>query len=176
MKTVSLCMLILTILTLTSCGGQESEGPPSVDLHMAALKGDIETIRQHIKAGSDLNEKDQFGSTPLIIASTFGKTEVAIALIGAGADLNLRNTDGSTALITAAFFCHTKIVKALLDKGADKNIRNKMGSTALESVSGPFDNVKAYYNNIGKALGPLGLHLDYEQIKMTRPKIAEMLR
>jgi hypothetical protein len=31
------------------------------------------------------------------------------------------------------------------------------------------------YDSIGKDLGPIGLELDYEQIKMTRPKIAEII-
>jgi ankyrin repeat protein len=150
--------------------------PPKIGIHEAAVDGDIDATLQHIKFGSDLNEKDVYGSTPLIIATTFGKTEVALALIEAGADLNITNNDGSTALITAAFFCRTGIVKTLLDKGADKNLKNNYGSNALDGVIAPFDDVKGVYDYLGKILGPLGLELDYEQIKMTRPKIAEMLR
>ena len=171
MKTLATAILVITFLAITGCGGQKKPA----DIHMAALQGNLEVIQQHIKAGSDLNEKDRFGSTPLIITATFGKTEVALALIEAGADLNIKNNDGSTPLITAAFFCRTKIVEALLEKGADKSAINKAGSTALASVSSSFEDVKIYYDNIGKALGPLGLQLDYERIKMTRPKIAEML-
>ena len=116
------------------------------------------------------------GSTALITAAVFGKTEVAKALIEAGADVNSRNNDGSTSLYCAAFFCRTEIVEALLDKGADKSIRNNFGSTALESVAGPFSDVKGIYDLFSKDLGPLGLKLDYEQIEETRPVIAEMLR
>ena len=72
---------------------------------------------------------------------------MAKALIEAGADVNCQNNEGSTALHTAAFLCRTEIVEALLDNGADKNIRNNYGSTALESVSGPFENVKAIYDS-----------------------------
>jgi CubicO group peptidase (beta-lactamase class C family) len=155
---------------------QPTHMPPKIDIHEAAVDGDIDATLQHIKFGSDLNEKDVYGSTPLIIATTFGKTEVALALIVAGADLNTKNNDGSTALITAAFFCRTEIVKALLDNGADKNLKNNYGSNALDGVTAPFDDVKGVYDYFGKILGPLGLELDYEQIKMTRPIIAEMLR
>lgn len=155
---------------------QPTQMPPKIGIHEAAVDGDLEATQQHIKAGSDLNEKDVYGSTPLIIATTFGKTEVALALIEAGADLNIKNNDGSTALITAAFFCRTEIVKALLDKGADKNLRSNAGSTALDAVKAPYENVKGIYEYFGKVLGPLGLELDYERIKTTRPIIAEMLR
>ena len=177
-------MLVVTLLIVVAYGQQEHSStengqpskPPGVSPHMAALQGDIDAIRQHIQAGSDLNEKDMFGSTPLIVAVTFGKTEVARALIEAGADMNIRNNDGSTPLHIAAFFCRTEIVKALLDKGANKYLRNNFGSTALDIVATPFDDDKGIYDSLGQALGPLGLELDYEQIKMTRPRIAEMLR
>jgi ankyrin repeat protein len=97
-------------------------------------------------------------------------------LIEAGADLNFKNDEGSTPLITAAFLCRTEIVEMLLAKGADKSIRNKAGSTALESVSGPWEEVKPIYDILVGVLGPLGLQLDYERIQTTRPKIAPMLR
>ena len=151
--------------------------PPSVGLHEAALKGDLEAIRQYIEMGSDLNEKDAAGgSSPLIIAATFGRADVARALIDAGADVDHQNNEGSTALHTAALFCHTKIVEALLDKGADKQIRNNTGSTALMAVEGPFEAIKFVYDYFGEVLKPYGLELDYERIERTRPKIAEMLR
>ena len=175
MKTVSTAVLVLTLLTPLPVCGQE-DPTPSVSIHMAALQGNIEAVRQHIKAGSDLNEKDMWGSTPLIISATFGKTEVARALIEAGADLNITNNDGATALHAAAFLCRTEIVKDLLDNGANKYLRNNFGNTALESVAAPFDDVKDIYDRFAQALAPLGLELDYEQIRATRPKIAEMLR
>ena len=150
---------------------------PKMDIHAAAFMGNVEVVRQHIKAGSDLNVKEPMGgSSPLISATVFGKTKVALALIEAGADLNCINNEGSTALHSAAFFCRTEIVEALLKKGADKQIKNKAGSTALESVVAPFDKVKGIYDYISKQLGPLGFKLDYKQIELTRPKIVEMLQ
>lgn len=109
-------------------------------------------------------------------AAVFGKTEIALALIDAGADVNITNNDGSTALHTAAFFCRTEIVKALLAKGADKNLKNNAGSTALESVLAPYSAVQGIYEYFAKTYEPLGLKLDFEQLKTTRPVIAEMLK
>ena len=191
MKALTTSILAATPLTVTGSGEQEISAkekrqpsasqkapmPPCVNLQTAVFQGNLKAIRQHIKAGSDLNEKDPIGgSSPLIAAATFGKTEVARALIEAGADVNYKNNEGLTPLHTAAFHCRTGIVEALLDKGADKNLRSNAGSTALEAVAGPFDDVKDIYDYCDKVLGPLGLELDYEQIKMTRPKIAEILR
>jgi hypothetical protein len=175
MKKATTAIIVVSILIAAGCIKQENS-TPRVSLHAAALQGSIEAIQQHIQAGSDLNEKDVYGSTPLIISVTFGKTNVALALIEAGADMTISNNEGSNPLHIAAFFCRTEIVEALLEKGADINARNNAGKTALETVAGPFDDVKGIYDSIEKGLGPLGLELNYDRIKMTRPKIAEMLQ
>ena len=151
--------------------------PPKVGLHEAVIQGNLEAVWGHINAGSNLDEKDASGgSSPLITAAVFEKTEIALALIEAGADVNFRNNEGSTPLITAAFFCRTEIVEALLANGADATIKNNAGSTALESVTAPFEEVEGIYDYFAKTLGPLGLKLDLEQLKTTRPIIAEILR
>ncbi|MBT1711551.1 ankyrin repeat domain-containing protein [Fulvivirgaceae bacterium PWU5] len=174
--------------TLQSCKGPTEKAQadsttttdvaaPSVDIHTAVLTENLGALQQHIQAGSNLNEKDPFGgSSPLITASVFGKTEMASTLIEAGADLNFTNNDGSTALHTAAFFCRPEIVRMLLDKGADKTIKNKYGATPYESVAGPFAEVKDAYDMMGKMLAPMGLKLDYASIEKTRPVIADMLK
>jgi uncharacterized protein len=150
---------------------------PSVDIHTTIITNNVEALKQHIAAGSDLNEKDPFGgSSPLISAALFGKTEAAKILIEAGADINFKNNDGSTALHTASFFCRPEIVKMLLDKSADKTVKNKYGSTAYESVAGPFSDLKSTYDIMGQMLAPMGLKLDYPYIEKTRPEIAAMLK
>ncbi|MCU0438158.1 MAG: ankyrin repeat domain-containing protein [Raineya sp.] len=156
---------------------EKSATKPKVDLHTAVMKNDIESVKQHIAYGSDLNEKEPFGgSSPLIIACLFGRTEIAKLLINSKADLNLQNNDGSTPLIVAAFFCRPEIVKMLLDKNVNKNIKNKYGQTAYDSVKAPFSEVKQFYDMIGKSLEPMGLKLDYVYIEKTRPQIANTLK
>jgi NAD(P)-dependent dehydrogenase (short-subunit alcohol dehydrogenase family) len=170
-------MLDETLAEAAPSTSRSTQSRPGIGLHEAALSGNLQAVRQHIEAGADLNAKDPSGgSSPLIIAATFGRTEVATALIAAGADVNQQNNDGSTALLTAALFCHSEIVEALLAAGADKRIRSNTGPNALEVVSVPFDEIKPVYDYVGAALKPYGLVLDYERIKKTRPAIAEMLR
>ena len=184
MKTVTTTILVVTLLIGVACGEQAQSSqerrqpsePPDVGLHLAALMGNTDAIRQHIEAGSDLNEKDAYGSTPLIVAVTFGKTDVAMALIEGGADVDMPNTEGATPLGIAAVFCRTEIVGALLDRGADPYLRDNGGKTPQDAVAAPFEDVQGIYDVIAQGLAPLGLQLDYERIRVTRPRIAEMLR
>jgi hypothetical protein len=49
-------------VVLVGCG-------PSVDIWTAADKGNIEAVKQHIAAGTDLDAKMQGGHTPLLYAT-----------------------------------------------------------------------------------------------------------
>ena len=169
--------LTVPAIALALFAGCSKPMPPEISLHDAALRGDVQAIRQHIRAGSDLDEREPGqGTSPLIVAAAFDQVEAAKALIQGGADLNLKNNDGATALMTAAFFGRTEIVKALLAAGADKNARNNAGATALQAVEVPFEQVKSIYDMLRTQLGPAGLTLDYDQIQAERPRIAALLR
>jgi uncharacterized protein len=185
-KLVKNLTFILIVFSMNmSCNTQAQKGEsksgeaeaPSVDIHTAVVTENYKALNQHIAAGSNINEKDPYGgSSPLISAAVFGKTEAAKILLDAGADINFQNNDGSTALHTAAFFCRPEIVKMLLEKGADKTIKNKFNATAYESVIAPYADVKSTYEMMDKMLGPMGLKLDYDYIEKTRPEIATMLK
>ena len=164
--------------TQTTTGKTETNAEkPAMDLQTAVLYGDLQVVKQHIQADTDLNVKDPMsGSTPLITAATFDKTEIANALIDAGADLSIKNNDGATALHVAAFFCRVEIVQKLLDAGADKTLQNNFGATPRESVMGSFREIKPIYELMQSQLGPFGLELNMEELEKTRPVIAMMLQ
>jgi len=156
---------------------QTTQPQQIMNIHAAVISGDLKAVKRLIKSGTDVDEPEPAGgSSPLISAIVFGKTDIALTLIDAGADVNFRNYEGSTPLHTAAFFCRTNVVKVLLQNGADKSITNNAGSTAIQSVAGPFETVKGIYDYFSKVYAPLGLKLDYDRIKATRPIITEMLK
>lgn len=181
---------IIVLCAFVSCDNQSSHSratpstnkssdvkPPETDIHTAVVTENHDALKQHIAAGTNLDERDPFGgSSPLISAAVFGKPEAARLLIDAGADVNFQNNDGSTALHTAAFFCRPEIVKMLLENGADKTLQNSYGATPLDGVAGPFEETKNAYDMMGKMLGPMGLKLDYTYLKKTRPEIAALLK
>ena len=150
---------------------------PEMDIQMAIMSGNLAVVKQHIEAGTDLDKKDAMsGSTPLITASSFGKTDIAKALIDGGADLSRKNNDGSNALHVAAFFCRIEIVQLLIDADVDKTVQNNYGATARESVMGPWEEIKPIYEMLQQQLGPLGLEFDLKEIEKSRPVIAMMLQ
>ena len=173
---------VMLLIVVSGCGKSEESSvqappePPAVGLNEAVLVGNIAAISQHITAGSNLDEKDAYGSTPLIVTATFGVTEAAKTLIDGGADLHVPNNEGSTPLHIAALLCYTDVVKALVEAGVDRERKNGTGHTAYDTVAGPFADIKPFYDGLGAALGPLGLKLDYKYIEATRPVIAGMLK
>jgi hypothetical protein len=180
----SLYYLIIVAIIMPACAqsnGKSETGngveKPEMDIHAAVIAGNLEVVKHHIEAGTDIDKKEPMsGSTPLITATTFDKTAIAKALIDAGADLTIQNNDGSTALHVAAFFCRVEIVQLLLDKNVDKDIRNNYGATPRESVTADFKDMKPVYGMMQEQLGPLGLKLDMDELKKTRPVIAMMLQ
>ena len=69
-------LLLTTIaaVVLVGCGPPE---PPEVSIHDAAKKGNIEAVKQHLAAGTDVNALDDDGGTPLALAIRSGNTETA---------------------------------------------------------------------------------------------------
>ncbi|WP_297095478.1 ankyrin repeat domain-containing protein [uncultured Draconibacterium sp.] len=187
---VNFALILLVLLAACSNSGsnksvssenaakvKSSVEKPNVDLHTAIMSGNLEAVKQHIEAGTDINKKEQMsGSTPLIAAVSFNKTAIAKALIDAGADLNLKNNDGSTALHSAAFFCHLEIVQMLIDAKADKTLKNNYGATARESVLAPFADMKPIYQMMQQQLEPLGIKIDLAEVEKNRPVVAMMLQ
>ena len=188
-QTLKLFILSITIILSTNSCTQSDHKPtsntkttsqhntPTINIHNAVLSGNLEVVKQHIKAKTNINEKEAMsGSTPLISAATFGKNDIVKVLIDADANLNLKNNDGATALHTAAFFCRIEIVKMLIDAQADKTIKNNFGATPRESVMGSFSDVKPIYVMLQQQLAPLGLKFNMDDIEKSRPIIAKMLQ
>jgi len=154
---------------------------PDSSLFEAAVAGNLEAVKQHIAAGTDLNQIDPNpdGSKGGVLnaAAALGYTEVAIALIEGGADVNQKDKEGATPLHTAALFCYPEIVQALLNNGADKTIKDNDGQTALEMVEFPWEIAKGIYELLdGIIFKPFGKPLDHNRIQKTRPQVAAIIR
>ena len=121
-------LLLTTIaaVVLVGCG-------PSMSIHDAADKGNIEAVKQHLDSGRDVNAKDQKGKTPLHRAASEGHKEIVELLIAKGANVNVnaKNEFGSTPLHVAAFQGHKEIAELLIPNGADVSAKDKYEQTPL---------------------------------------------
>ena len=92
---------------------------PDIQLHEAAYYGNIEAVKKHLAAGTDVNLKDVFGNSPLHDAVANGQKEIVELLIAAGADVNAQRDDGETPLDRAIQRKQTELA-GLLRKHGDK--------------------------------------------------------
>lgn len=122
------CMLVVLMLTAAasvSVLAQESQ------LHAAARKGDIETIRALLGKGAAIDARDANGATPLLVATHSNQVDAARVLIQAGADVNAKDGIHDSPYLYAGARGHDEILKMTLAHGADLKSTNRYGGTAL---------------------------------------------
>ena len=149
-------LLLTTIaaVVLVGCATTQQPEPPSVKAsganrklaewfkmtrHLnsdAAALGNIEAVKQHIAAGTDVNAVPKTGYPPLHEAAGWGHKEVVELLIAKGTDVNAKNKDGWTPLHHAAINGRKEIAELLIANGADVNAGDKRGRTPLDWAVG----------------------------------------
>jgi ankyrin repeat protein len=76
-------------------------------------------VRALIELGADVNQANDYGTTPLYTAAEKGHEAIVRALIDFGADVNKANNNGWTPLYMAARDrFHHSVIKILTDAGA----------------------------------------------------------
>ncbi len=110
---------------------QFSPTPPPI----AANGGQLEMSRWLLENGSDINERDNDGYSPLILAACGGNIELVKFFLDHGASLQERNENGDTALLLAAYCGHVDLVAWLLQNGSSLDERNKTGMGLLVSAA-----------------------------------------
>jgi len=125
-------LLLTTIaaVVLVGCGESQQSAPspetkpepptakaPDISIHEAAEEGNIEVVKQHMAAGTDVNAKIEGGGTPLHIATHLGHKEIAELLIAKGADVNAKIEDGKTPLDLAIHIKRTETADLLRKHG-----------------------------------------------------------
>ncbi|TGZ46633.1 Uncharacterized protein DBV15_04030 [Temnothorax longispinosus] len=95
------------------------------DDNLVGLQNFLENKRVQV------DDRDENGSTALILAATKGKIHFVREIINHGADVNAEDADNWTALLCAAKEGYTEICLELLEHGADLEHRDMGGWTAL---------------------------------------------
>ena len=115
-------------ILLTTIAAVLVVGCGRVDIHKAAELGNIEVVKQHIAAGTDVNAKDDWGGTPLHYAAIEGRSEIVELLIAKGADVNAKSSDGGTPLDWAEETGFNKETADLLRKHGATTTKPKVTS------------------------------------------------
>jgi ankyrin repeat protein len=98
----------------------------------AAFVGDIEDVKQHLTASSDVNKRDEEGATPLHYAVSEGHQEIVKLLIKKGADVHAKDKDGWIPLLYATAEGQEEVVDLLIAAGTDVNTKDGDGDTSLD--------------------------------------------
>lgn len=96
-----------------------------------ARSGTVSEVKELMKQDPDIiNQTNENGFSPLILACYRGNVEVAEFLIDHVKDVNYKSREG-TALAGLSVKYNKKLVEDLLKKNADPNIADATGSTPL---------------------------------------------
>ena len=153
---------------------EEEVKEPASNIWESAKKGYIESIKQHIAYGTDLDSKGSSrNETALIIASCQGHFEIVELLINNDVSLDIQNDEGVTAQFCAVFFGQTEIVQLLKDAGADPNIIMNQDLTAMDLVSVEWGSDRESAVKFYKL--KYQVSFDIEDIKSAHPLIMDIL-
>ena len=113
--------LLITIAAVVVVGCSKPP-PPDISIHDAAKKGNIEAVKQHLAAGTDVNAAIKWN--PLHYAAGEGHKGIAELLIAKGANVNAKIVSGlfqgQTPLDVAEKAEHTEIADLLRKHGGKK--------------------------------------------------------
>jgi uncharacterized protein len=101
-------------------------------LHYYSKTGNVQGIQDALAGGAKVDQPNDRGETPLMVAAFSGQAQVIDHLCRNGADINARSPYGATALIYAAYYGQLDSTKALLKYNPDKTIKDKFNNTALD--------------------------------------------
>lgn len=97
----------------------------------AYLNNNLETIKDALRNGANLEAKNNEGDTPLSVAAACCTSDIVKLLLENHANIEARDKFGETPLFWAAYEGKTDNVKVLLDNHADTEAKNKDGLTPL---------------------------------------------
>ncbi|NEJ83518.1 hypothetical protein GR268_44460, partial [Rhizobium leguminosarum] len=101
-------------------------------LGLAIHNQDYKVVKQLLKAGADINFRDNEGRTYLHLAVKNNQFAIFQALVDAGANVNAKDNYGNTPLHVVASNSHWHFVVLLLEAGSDLQATDNNGYTPLD--------------------------------------------
>jgi uncharacterized protein len=107
----------------------------SAALLAAATSGDADAAAIALRQGADLETKDGGGRTPLILAVTHDRVEVARVLVALGADPDAQDAQQDSAWLVTGVTGSVAMLEALLPAKPDLRLRNRFGGVSVIPAS-----------------------------------------
>lgn len=126
---------IAQVLRAALDADKPSKGLANRRLLAAAERGDATAAAVAIRAGADLETRDERGRTPLLLAVTKDRLEVARLLVYLGADPDALDDQHDTPWLVTGVTGSVDLLEVLLPAGPDLTIRNRFGGTSLIPAS-----------------------------------------
>ena len=101
----------------------------------AARNGDADAAAIALRQGADLETKDGNGRTPLILAVTHDRVDVARVLVALGADPDTQDAQQDSAWLVTGVTGSVAMLEALLPANPDLTLRNRFGGVSLIPAS-----------------------------------------
>ncbi len=120
------------LITMTTA---EPPARPDDALLAAAREGDVDAVAVALRAGADLEARDDHDRTALLLASTFDHVAVAEVLVAAGADPDALDDRHDTPWLVTGVTGSVAMLEALLPAGPDLTIRNRYGGVSVIPAS-----------------------------------------
>ncbi|MFC3452854.1 ankyrin repeat domain-containing protein [Amycolatopsis speibonae] len=99
------------------------------------FEADVNLVKQAVDAGADLETRDDHGRTPLLVAVTEDRVEIAEILVKAGADPNALDGRHDTPWLVTGVTGSVPMAKLLLEAKPDLTITNRFGGVSLIPAS-----------------------------------------
>ncbi|MFO8087602.1 MAG: ankyrin repeat domain-containing protein [Bacteroidales bacterium] len=173
-------IFILIFVSIHIFGQSEKNDSLDYALMDAAWEGDIDSVVYLLKAGADVNAKNDYSSeTPLIYAAQQGNTDIVKILLHNGADPEIIPRNDEPAMIRATALGYMDVVEEIIRYGGDVNQRGKNNRTALHYAStyGHYFLVDMllYYGALPDARARYDVTPLMNAINAGQPSVAELL-
>lgn len=100
-------------------------------LHSASLGHNYRLVEFLIKEGARINDKDNYGRTPLLCSNEI----IAVLLVNAGANVNVFDDKGLSPLLKFVSYNDIKVIELLIKRGAILNHQDKNGNSVLHYMA-----------------------------------------
>ena len=119
----------------TTAKSPDDPDDPDAVLLGAATQGDADGVASALRAGADVEARDDHGRTALLLASTGDHVDAARILVAMGADPDALDDRHDTPWLVTGVTGSVAMLEALLPAGPDLTVRNRYGGVSVIPAS-----------------------------------------